>query len=162
MSGVITTGLNGLYTLICRNPETAGGGLAPSEAIYHSEAGFIYDERVKIDSLESSAIDRRVEVIYNGTIAWGNVVNGLTRKQRRVGVVVRIGYYVGDHELESYKIMGDDEQIICNAVLNPSTWPEGIKGCVQGYIPQTSQVQVLDANRMVLEITLEMIIYGTP
>lgn len=146
-AGPATAAIETLYDVICRDPDTAEDRLFPGSTALHAP-GFYRFDRDPLDRLESESIDRRVQVVYEGTSKWGWPAFG---QRRTLLLTVRVGYFVGDHELRSYPVMVDDEQQIVQAIMDPSNWT----GCVHGFFPVASNVVVLDEARQVLEIRLE-------
>jgi hypothetical protein len=152
--GIVTCAINGLYNIICRDPETAAGGLTPEDVNRHAD-GFYRIGRVTLDQLDGEDIDRKVEIIYNGTDDWvGLMATYDQQRQRRFGVTIRIGYFVGDHEMESQPIAGDDEHQICKAIMIQNNWPSSCSGggCIEAYIPVSSSFSQINEEQWLLEI----------
>lgn len=158
--GPVTCAIGGLYNMICRDPDLATGGLDPCENELHAD-GFYAEKHRDIEELDVTGIDRRVQVIYNGQDELLDFVNGIgTLRQKTFTVIVKIGYATGNHLYDSYPIIGDDEHLITKKIGQVKYWPECVRGCVQGYITQTSATNRLDADRTVLEMTVAVTIYG--
>lgn len=147
--------MEGIYDMICRDPDTATGGVDPSETNYHGE-GFYREDRVRLDNLEGSSIDRKVSIRYDGTIEHDKISNG-NKRGRRFGVTIRVGYYAGDHHNLTHMIANDDELLIIKRLRLQQYWPSDC--CVQGYIPQESTFQDIDGDRYILEIAVEVYVY---
>jgi len=157
-----TCAIEGLYTILCRDKDTAAGGLTPSETVLHA-SGFYRHFGDRIDILPGDGIDRKVQIVYEGTSKWTNISSGSsgTTRMRTFQVVVRVGYFSGDHVDETMMIIADDEQEMVKEIAFSTNWPTGCSsGCVNGYVPKTSTVKRLDDTRYVLEITLDVQVTG--
>jgi hypothetical protein len=150
--GIGTCAIDGLYNTICRNEETAAGGLNPEDTTRHAD-GFYRIERTELDDLEAEGCDRRVEIVYQGTNEWiGMPATYQQQRERRFGVVIRVGYFAGDHELETQRIASDDDHAICSALFLQSNWPLCTGGCVEAYLPVSSSFVRHSKTKWVLEI----------
>lgn len=159
--GVVTCAIDGLYDIICRDPDTAAGGLTPGDTDLHA-SGFFRHDREPLERLESEAIDRKVQIVYDGTDEWHPLSPGGAGgpMMRTFRVVIRVGYAVGDHEFRSYPIIGDDEQQIVEAIMNQSNWPVCASGCLNGYVPAESAIAYPDEIRRILEIAVLVQVTG--
>lgn len=154
--GIGTCAINGLYNIVCRNAVTAAGGLNPENVDLHTD-GFYRVERMELDDYESQDFDRRVQIDYVGTAEWIGLMGTYDQqRERRFGVLMRIGYFVGDHEADSHMIAADDDHAICKAIMLQANWPVGCTGggCVNAYIPVGSGFVRVDEKRWVLEISI--------
>lgn len=154
--GIATCAINGIYNIICRNAETAAGGLDPDNTVLHAD-GFYRVERMELDDYEGQDFDRRVQVDYVGTSEWlGLMATYDQQRERRFGVIIRIGYFTGDHEADSHMVAGDDDHQINKALMLQANWPTSCTGggCVNAYIPVSSGFSRVDEKRWVLEIAL--------
>jgi hypothetical protein len=152
--GIGTCAIEGIYNIICRNPDTAAGGLDPENITRHAD-GFYRIGRKTLEELEGEDIDRKVEVIYSGTSEWVGLMSTYdAQRTRRFGVLVRVGYFTGDHEMESMPIAADDDHQICKALMVQANWPTSCSGggCVEAYIPVSSSFQQLNDEQWLLEI----------
>lgn len=158
--GVVTCAINALYDMICRDVDTAADGLDPEDTTWHA-SGFFRHDREPLERLESEAIDRKVQIVYDGTNEWHSLSpSGGSALMRTFRVIVRVGYFVGDHEFLSYPIIGDDEQQILQAIMDQSNWPSCSSGCVNGYIPGDSAIAYPDEIRRILEIAVGVQVTG--
>lgn len=150
---VSTCAIRGLYNIICRDPDTAEGGLDP---------GFFIEDKIDLDFLETSGIDRKVQIEYLGTDSWGETKMGRGGKVKRTfNVNIRIGYWFGDDRVNTQMAIADDEQRIGRSLLQWDNWPECENGCVMGYMPDSSRFERLDENRGVNNITVEITVHGS-
>lgn len=153
-----TCAINGLYDILCRNVDTADGGTTPSETLLHAPA-FYRHFGDRIDTLLGDGLDRKVQVVYDGTVKWIGISSGSSgsTRMRNFNVKIRVGYFAGSHVDETMMVMADDEQEIIKAIAFSPNWPTGCtSGCVNGYVPKGSSVRTLDATRYILEITVEV------
>lgn len=153
--------MNGLYTIICRDPDTAAGGLTPNDGVLHLP-GFYRHDRQRLESLTGSGIDRKVQIVYKGTSRWTTYVDPTTGFQMHDEIaVIRVGYFTGDHVNETMIVMGEDGQQIARAISKTINQPACDPGeCVNGYIPQSSEVTKIDEQRYVLELEVLMKVTG--
>lgn len=153
--------INGLYAIICRDPDTAAGGLTPSDVVLHS-AGFYRHDRQRLEDLTGSGIDRKVQIMFNGTAGWLTYVDPTNGFQMRNEIAtIRVGYFVGDHVNESMITMAEDKEQIARAISKTRNQPVCDPGqCVNGYIPQSSEVKKIDEQRYVLEIEVRLQLTG--
>lgn len=160
--GVASDAVEGIYTILCRDPDTAAGGMDPSETTLHSE-GFYREDRITLRDIEGSGIDRRVQILCEGTEGWGALNNGLGgKRQRQFGCTVSIGYFHGDNLWKSRMIAMDDEQKFGHLIGQRSNWPsDSAYGCVQGYMLRDSRFEQLDRDRYILHIYITVEVYGT-
>ena len=159
-SGIATCAIEGLYALICRDPDTAAGGVDPLNTCLHDD-GFYRLFSDRLEELEGQGIDRKVEINYGGTNSWYPMVNGVGGKLRRTFTAeVNIGYFMGDHWTESMSVIGDDEQSIAQVVRVQSNYPSCSGGCVLGYVPTGSSVSRIAEDAAVLTISFDVEIYG--
>jgi hypothetical protein len=150
--GIGTCAISGLYNIICRNDETAAGGLDPADVTRHAD-GFYRVGRKLLEHLDGEDIDRKVEILYGGTSEWIGLMSTYdAQRERRFSVTIRIGYFTGDHEMETMMIAADDEHQICKAIMVQANWPTCTSGCVEAYMPQSSSFQALNEEQWVLEI----------
>lgn len=159
---MIDCAIDAIYATICRDPETASGGLTPSESTLHAP-GFYRHDRSELDALTGNSIDRKVQVMSDGTAGWVPLYNPVSGvKIRRFSLIVRVGYFVGDHMTESFAIMGDDDLIISNALIDSTNWPDCAVGCVNGIVPVGGRRVEVDGDptRHVWEITVEVTVTG--
>lgn len=155
-----TCAINGLYSIICRDPDTAAGGTSPSEAVLHAP-GFLRHVGEPIDELAGQGMDRKVQIMYDGTKEWLKYGNSQhATRMRNFGVTVRIGYFAGSHVDQTMAIMADDEQAIAKAIAVSQNWPACTGGCVNGYIPGSSDVINLDDKRYILELSVAVQVTG--
>lgn len=148
-----------LYDVICRDPDTAAGGLDPTMSDYHAE-GFYRLDKDSLDKIKGSAIDRKVQILYTGSNQFGSLTNGIGNKRHKfINVLIRVGYYVGDRDAAASQIIGADEFLITKNITKPSNYPACVEGCVMGIDPLSSIISELDAERRVLEINLQCQIY---
>lgn len=146
-----TCAINGLYATICRDPDTASGGLTPSEEVYHASGFLRYEGTAPFDDLPGDGLDRRVEVVYAGTDDWtGYTSSSSSIRMRTFELVIRVGYFAGSHQDVTHGIMADDDRLIGLAVKGAAL-PDCTGHCVNGYYPVGSSVTMLDATRWVLE-----------
>lgn len=154
--GIGTCAINGLYTIICRDPDTAAGGLTPENVTRHAD-GFYRIARTTLDSIEGEAYDRRVEIVYGGTNEWiGMPATYAQQRERRFGVTIRVGYFVGDHEMETQPIAADDDHAICKAIFLQANWPLCSGGCVEAYLPVSSNFFQVSETKWMLEIDVSV------
>lgn len=149
---------NALIAAICRDPETAEGGLDPYPSDYHAP-GFYLQDRETLEFLTGQSIDRRVEIAFKGTEEWlplANPVSGFDMLP--LTIVIRVGYFVGDHGPESFIVMAEDDRLIQNAILSQSNWPECDGLCISGLIPVSGERIRIDSTRHVWEITVEAVV----
>lgn len=159
MSG-LTCAVNGVYSVICRDPETAAGGLDPFDPLLHAP-GFYRHEREDLEFLTGTAIDRKVQVVPVGLQGWIPLANPvLGFDMRAFHVVVRVGYFVGDHATESFEVMVDDDSQIIDALIRASNWPTCSSSCINGVIPLESNRVRVDHTRFIWEITVEIRVTG--
>lgn len=152
--------INGLYNMICRDPDTAEGGLDPSETEKHGD-GFYRVDRVNLDDIPDMGLDRKVQIVYNGTVSYGTVTNGLgAKRQRTYAVILRIGYACGDNPFDSFQIIDDDEMLVAKRIHQSAYWPDCQSGCVQGYVPVSSSIYEIGDGKYILEILIEITVYG--
>lgn len=155
-----TCAINGLYTIICRDPDTALGGTTPSETVYHA-AGFYRHFGDRLDYLPGDGIDRKVQIKYEGTRSWHSLASSAVSDRMRTFVItIRVGYFAGSHVDETMAIIADDEQEIAKAIALSASWPVCTNGCVNGYVPKSSNVLRLDDTRYVLEIAVDTQVTG--
>lgn len=155
--GIGTCAIEGLYSIICRDDVTAAGGLTPENTDRHAD-GFYRVGRKLLEQLDGEDIDRKVEVIYDGTGAWVGLMSTYdAQRERRFTVTIRVGYFTGDHEMESMSIAADDEHQICKAIMVQANWPTCTGGgCVEAYMPRSSTFQSISEEQWVLEIEVEV------
>lgn len=152
--------INGLYAIICRDPETASGGIDPVEVELHAP-GFYRSEREDLDFLTGQAIDRRVRILFDGTAAWPTLVNPILGFTMRTFIAtIQIGYFVGDHRPESMEVIAEDDGLILNALSRQSNWPTCTSGCVNGYVVLASRRIRVDATRDIWEIEVAVTVSG--
>lgn len=159
---MIDCAIDAIYSTICRDAETAGGGLDPSETVLHAP-GFYRHDRSELETLTGSAIDRKVQVIADGTTSWVPLYNPVIGVRIRCfNVFVRIGYFVGDHMTESFAVIGDDDLLIRNALIDQNNWPDCTVGCVNGIVPVSARRVEVDGDpaRHIWEITVEVTVTG--
>lgn len=158
--GVLICAFNGLYSMIARDPDTAAGGVDPSETIYHAD-GFQRYRGEELETLPGDGLDRRMQITYNGTTKWHTYADSVQNtRMRSFTVTIRVGYFAGDHVDETMAIMADDEQVIAKAIAKSANWPDCTNGCVNGYVPKSSNVLKLDPRRYILEIPVEVQVTG--
>lgn len=158
--GVGTCAFNGLYDIICRNPDTAAGGLDPDSTVYHA-SGFYRHVGDELDDLPGDGLDRKVQIKYEGTGEWHSYANSASSHwMRTFNVVIRIGYFAGSHVDETHATLGDDEQLIGQAIARTANLPVCTNGCVSAYMPQSSNVVKLDDDRLILEISVAVQVIG--
>lgn len=151
--------VNKLYEVICRDPDTATGGITPTESTYHADCFARYNIE-RLERLKGSAFDRKVQIEYKGALAFGTLTNGIGGKRsRNIMVSIRVGYYLGDHDMLSQPIIGADDFLISKTISKPSNYPVCEAGCVMGIVPLSSSVTILDAERQLLEINVQCTIY---
>lgn len=159
---MIDCAISAIYECICRDEETAAGGLDPSEATLHAP-GFYRHKRSELEQLTGSAIDRKVQVIASGTDSWVPLYNPVFGvKTRCYYVTVRVGYFVGDHMTESFAVIGDDDLLIRNAIVDQNNWPDCSVGCVNGMVPIDARRIEVDGDpaRHIWEILVEVTVTG--
>ena len=151
--GVATCAINAVYATVCQDPDTAAGGLTPGDTTTHAPH-FQRHVGEAIDTLPGDGLDRKVQVVYNGTDEWHPYSNSVSStRMRTFGITVRIGYFAGAHVDETHAIMADDDQLISNAMALAVNWPSDCTGgCVNGIMPGASRVLELDRQRYILEI----------
>lgn len=154
-------GILGLYAIICRDPDTATGGLDPADTVLHAP-GFYRHDRQRLEDLTGSGIDRKVQIVYLGTSRWHTYVEPTTGFQMRTEAVkIRVGYFAGDHVNETMASIAEDNQQIAHAISKTSNHPVCDPGeCVNGYVPRSSEVIKIDEQRYVLEIEIAMQVTG--
>lgn len=159
--GVGTCAMLGLYSIVCRDPDTASGGATPSEALLHA-SGFLRHSGTSIlDDIPGDGIDRRVDIVYIGTDSWHTYnSSSASSKMRSFPLLVRIGYFAGSHDIETQAIMADDDQLVCEEIRKSWLWPDCSAGCVNGYYPLSSGVVELEDDRYILEIRVEVTVTG--
>ncbi|MEK9735835.1 MAG: hypothetical protein VW239_00765 [Candidatus Nanopelagicales bacterium] len=149
VTGVGTCTFNWLYSTICRNPDTASGGVTPLNTSLHPAPAFFRHDRSPLEELESEAIDRKVQIVYTGTDEWLPLLPGTSGLMRDYGVTIRVGYYVGDHDWRSQAIIADDEHSITLALADRANWPS----CINALTPRNSSLTPLeDGTRAILEM----------
>lgn len=111
-----STAIAGMYALLCRDPDTADGGLTPVADPYHAPA-FTRLDSGRLEDLAPLGMDRRIHIEYSGTEAWHTLGNMQT-----FGVTVRVGYFAGEHTEETRAIMFDDEHLIGAALSYSGNW----------------------------------------
>lgn len=112
-----STAINGMYTLLCQDPDTAAGGLTPYANPYHAPA-FMRLESGRLEDLAPLGMDRRIHIEYAGTEAWHTLGNMQT-----FGVTVRVGYFAGASDPEETRaVMFDDEHLIGAALSYSGNW----------------------------------------
>lgn len=152
--GIGTCAFNGLYTAICRDKDTAAGGLNPDNTVLHA-SGFYRHFGDRIDELPGDGIDRKVQVVYEGTDKWIPYGSSNTStRMRDFTVVIRIGYFAGSHVDETMAVIADDEHQIAAVIAKSTSFPTCSPGCVMGYVPASSNVVKLDNTRYILEIVV--------
>jgi hypothetical protein len=152
----IRCAINALYTLICRDPDTAAGGLDPTDTTLHGP-GFYRHDRERLEQLPGPGLDRKVQIKWLGTDQWHTYVAPNTGfKMHTDPVMIRIGYYVNDHVNDSLLAMSEDNQQIAKTISRMVNYPTCAVGCVSGFIPASSEVIKLDELRYVLEITVDV------
>lgn len=160
MSDPSSCAIDGLYATICRDPETAAGGIDPPNPVLHAP-GFYRQDREDLEFLTGQSIDRKVQIVPDGTQSWiplANPVLGFT--MRSFVVVIRIGYFVGDHGPESFQVMADDDAKIMYAISRSSNWPSCPNICVNGIVPLSSNRIRVDSTRHIWEITVQVTVTG--
>ena len=158
--GASACAIDGLYAIICRDPETAEGGLDPVDVDLHAP-GFYRHDREELDFLTGNSIDRKVRVVFDGTDGWPTLINpvlGFT--MRSFIATIQIGYFVGDHRPESMAVMAEDDAQILNALSHASNWPACASGCINGYVVLSSRRIRIDATRDKWEIDVEITVSG--
>lgn len=155
-----TCALAGLYNIICRDPETATGGLDPVDVDLHAP-GFYRSEREELEFLTGQSIDRRVRIEYDGTSGWPTLFNPVVGATMRTFLVtIRVGYFVGDHGPESFIVMAEDGSQIVNAISRSGNWPQCVSGCVNGYVPLDSNLVRIDSTRYTWDIVVSVTVTG--
>lgn len=157
---VANCAIQGIYNILCRNVDTAAGGIAPSEVVLHASA-FYRHFGDRLDTLPGDGLDRKVQIVYDGTSKWHSLTSSSTlTRMRTFQVTIRVGYFSGSHVDETMIIMADDEQEIIKALALSANWPECSSGCLNGYVPKTSAVKRIDDTRYVLELALDVQVTG--
>lgn len=158
--GPVSCAINGIYNMICRDPDFATGGLDPCEKELHA-SGFYAEKHRDIEDLDLTGIDRRFQIEYNGQDELLDFVNGTGgKRQKTFTVTLKVGYATGNHLYDSYPIIGQDEHLITKRLGQKQYWPTCVDGCVQGYITTASATERLDADRVLLTMTVAVTIYG--
>ena len=148
----------GLYDIICRDEETAEGGITPSEDTLHASGFTKHEGTTPFNDLPGDGIDRRVEILYPGTDAWTTYASSYASvRMRQFEAVVRVGYFAGSHFDETHAIIADDDRAI-GLGIRDGTLPTCSSGCVNGYYPIGSSVVELDPTRLVLEIRVRTVV----
>lgn len=144
--------LRGLTDIICRDPETAQGGLTPGNTDLHAP-GFYRTDREELEFLSGQSIDRRVQVIPTGMDNWTsmNIAGG---RLHTVQGKIRIGYFLGDHAIDSFGVIADDDSQIMQVLSKQSNWP-ACRGLVN-LRPLGSNVVRVDTTRQINEILVEL------
>lgn len=144
--------IQGIYDVICRDPETASGGLDPLNVELHAP-GFYRTDREDLEFLVGPSIDRKVQVMVDGTNKWLPINVG-TKRLHVLGVTIRIGYFTGDHALATFEAMADDDALILRTLSKQSNWP-ACRGLSNVKVLGSKPVK-LEGNRQVLEIYLNL------
>lgn len=148
--------IEGLYAALCRDPDTAAGGVTPSEDTYHASRFFRHVGTAPFNDLPGDGLDRCVEVVYPGADAWtGYTSSSASPRMRLVPLVVRVGYFAGSHQDQTHAIMADDDRLL-GLAIKAADLPRCTGSCVNGYYPTNSTVVMLDPTRWVLEITVRV------
>lgn len=145
--------INAIYSIVCVDAETGDGGTLPQNTDLHAER-FHKHVICDLEELTSKAIDRRVQVTYEGSQKWEGVW-GRGQKERTFRVKLRIGYFVGNHEAMSAPVIADDEHDIGKRLQNAALWPTCTNGCIQGLVARTSRVIKVEPDRVILEMDIE-------
>lgn len=152
--------IQGIYDIICRDPETASGGIEPGNVELHAP-GFYRHDREELEFLTGNSIDRKVQIMADGTRSWIPLANPVLGFRMRTFIAtIRIGYFVGDHGPESMTIMADDDAKILNAISRQSNWPTCSSGCINGIVPMGSNRVRVDATRHIWEIPVLVTVTG--
>lgn len=151
--GVATCAMRRLSDIICRDIDTAAGGLTPSESVVHAPGFTRLATGQKLQELPGDGIDRVVAVAYDGTAKWHSMAN-----MRTFTIRVRIGYFAGSHDDDTQRIILDDEQVITQALSLSSNWTDSCaaNGTIYGYIVRPSVLTLLEADRYILELPVDI------
>lgn len=145
--------ISGLYSILCRDPDTASGGVDPSETELHANGFYKLEGLAALEDLPGDGIDRRIEIQYAGTDGWHTYASSAsTTRLRTLDLVVRVGYFAGTHDGETQAIIADDDELLGLAIKTSSNWPACANGCINGYWPVRSSLTYIEANRYILEI----------
>ena len=144
--------MRGVYTLICRDPETASGGIDPVNVELHAP-GFYRTDREELEFLTGQSIDRRVQVMADGTPRFTALRIGQNRL-RTFGLTIRVGYFLGDHFIESMDAMADDDSLILRTLSKQENWPD-CRGITNVQVTGSRRVR-LDSTRQILEVYVEL------
>lgn len=149
--------MGGLYRMICGDPEAvpAIDGLVPDDTDLHAERFTRFQGEGVLEDRVGKSIDRVVFISYEGTSRWAGVWSR-GQLERTFRVVVRIGYFFGDHEDLTYQAMADDEHAIAKYIRKDSNWPQCSSGCINGFVPKSSSVTRVKPDRAINEIVVEV------
>lgn len=148
-----TCAIRGLYSILCRDADTASGGVEPSEVVLHAPGFYKLEGLAALEDLPGDGIDRRIEIRYAGTDGWHTYASSAsTTRMRSLDLIVSVGYFAGTHDGETQAIIADDDELLGLAIKTSSSWPKCTTGCVNGYWPLRSTLTYIEANRYILEI----------
>jgi len=144
--------INGLYDLICRNPDSGEGGLTPTSNDFHLP----YFQRTMREELRrktGGSIDRCVQIEYKGTRGVKPFISG--GKTRHVDhVMVCVGFFAGDHHDQTHIVMHSDDKILQNFLVQPDNYPSCQGACVEKIDIVNSDVVKLGREQYILELLL--------
>lgn len=152
-TGVSADAIEGLYTVICRNPTTGTGGLTPTDTSFHSKYFERYEDGEPFESVANA--DRLVFISYTGHTQSGSLAH--PEKDHWIfGVDIQIRYHSGDHDAHTQLIMADDFHLIAKNVGAEGSRPEGC----YGYVVRTSDVIATDDENYIVIISADVQVHG--
>lgn len=151
--------LDGLYDGICANEDGGGGGVEPTPSEYHADV-FRRERRTPLRQLAKSAVDRVVQIEYDGVRQYHPFANATgTKRRRTVEFVVKVGYFAGDNVDDTYAIIFSDDMKLQDYLRLPQNYPSCQGACVEGILPTSSSVSRIGDGRLELRITIEVQLY---
>lgn len=147
----IKCAVDAIYAAICRDVETASGGLDPLDTTYHAEGFYRYD-RDELEFLTGQSIDRRVQVTVD---ASRGIAGLITRGEqiREITLTLHIGYFLGDHASASNFVIAQDTRQIQQRLSKQSTWGACGRLSVK---PVKSRPYKVDNSRIIWETEIEV------
>lgn len=147
----IKCAVDAIYAAICRDVETASGGLDPLDTTYHAEGFYRYD-RDELEFLTGQSIDRRVQVTVD---ASRGIAGLITRGEqiREITLTLHVGYFLGDHASASNFVIAQDTRQIQQLLSRQSTWGACGRLSIK---PVKSRPYKVDNSRIIWETEIEV------
>lgn len=153
--GVAAAAFDGIYTVICRDPDTGNGGLIATEYGHHKPFFVRAPQGEAIEDIDRA--DRMVQVVATGFTGQASL-SAPEATHWEFGVEVVIGYFAGGYEDNCQRAMLDDFMLIAKALMTESNRPTG----TYAYIVEDSNVEPLDDDRYLHSISVTVQVHGSP